>query len=81
MDIIIVSRRRAHRQTTWNNLPTTVQLQTKIAVWEDEKDDYRDYPTIVVPWERGAKHIGAKRQFLMDTFNGPMLVMDDDLCL
>ena len=78
MQIIIVSHKRPRAQITWDELPASIKEKTKIAVYEDEVDDYSNYPTITIPEEyRG---IGRKRHYLLQhVATDKVCILDDDL--
>lgn len=78
MEIYILSKGRAHRQTTFNNLPPFLQDRVTIAVYPEELQDYRNYPAIPVHCEK--RGVGHKRQWLLENCPSRKLVMlDDDL--
>ena len=78
MRVYIPSHKRPHQQTTWHQLPPSIQEITNIVVYKDEASAYQNYPTVLIPNEpRGIWH---KRQWILD--NCPdehMVVIDDDL--
>lgn len=78
MEIYILSKGRAHKQTTFNNLPPSLQQRTLVAVYPEELGAYGDYPTFAVNCkERG---VGHKRQYLVNQCkSNHILMLDDDL--
>ena len=78
MDVVIPSSGRPICET-WNNLPEGVREHTRLCVYEEEAEAYRRYPLIVVP-PSVRRGIGHKRQWLIEQYDGPLVMLDDDLC-
>jgi len=77
VEIYILSSGRSKRQTTWDNLPKTVQDQTKIVVPWDERKDYAAYP--ILTDKEIIRDLAKTRQWLVERSAGKLCMLDDDL--
>lgn len=75
MDIWILSSGRPLRQTTFDNLPKSLQERAKLVVPTSESKAYKKYPHIGID-RRG---IGLSRQWCVENSVGKMVMLDDDL--
>ena len=76
MEIYILSRGRATKQTTFISLPEGLKNTTKIVVPKSEVEDYRGLPVIGID----ANGIGPTRQWCLENSpSGMVLMLDDDL--
>ena len=77
MDIYILSSGRSKRQVTWDNLPKTVQDETKLVVPWDERKDYAAYP--ILTDKAIIMDVTRTRQWLVENSRGKIAMLDDDL--
>lgn len=75
MDIYIPSSGRPHKQTTFDNLPKSLQERATIVVPKKEVNDYKKYPA------RGIDvfGIGPTRQWCVEEAKEKVVMLDDDL--
>ena len=75
MEIFIPSSGRPNRQTTFDNLPKSLQERAILVVPEDEVKSYSKYPVQGIPM----KGIGPTRQWCTENAVAKMVMLDDDL--
>lgn len=80
MGIYIPSSGRENKQITIANLPKEILPITRIAVPEEEVDNYKKYNKNVVIWGCPKKGVSATRQFIMEyATHNYVLMIDDDM--
>lgn len=77
MKIFIPTCGRSDRQVTWENLPHKLKFDTYLVVQDREKGKYENFQRIVLPPE--ITSIGPTRQWIIDTNQHHLLMLDDDL--
>ena len=77
MKIFIPTRGRVGKQTTWGNLPKSIQKHTQLVCLPEEAKLHGDKPVMVLP--KGTKGIAGARQFIIDSCNENLVMLDDDL--
>lgn len=79
MRIFIPTYGRSENQVTFNNLPETIQINTRLVIQDREREKYEKIPSfnkLVLPAH--IRGIGPTRQFLIDNYR-TVLMLDDDL--
>lgn len=78
MDILILTRGRANKQTTWENLPPALQRRAIILAHPGDvfPERYKHRVAYNPPWITG---ISDKCQWVIDTFGPKVCMLDDDL--
>lgn len=84
MDIFIMTFGRCHRQSTWQNLPASIQERTKLVVQEQESRMFLEagWPVntfFPLPEYLNGAGIGKARQWLIESFGPHVCMLDDDL--
>lgn len=79
MRILIPSSNRWSKQTTYENLPPSVQEQVSIIVPQDQWQIYNDCRLPAFATTPDIKGIGPTRQWICDSYGGHILMLDDDL--
>lgn len=77
MKLLLTTYGRANRQITYNNLPPDLQKQVLFVIQDREKHLYPGKKGVLLP-----PHIQTlyeARQFLIERFNEPICLLDDDL--
>lgn len=77
MEIYILSSGRAQKQTTWDNLPRSLQERVKLVVPPDEATAYGRYPLLTGGWV--VRNPGKVRQRLIEQAENKVVMLDDDL--
>lgn len=77
MEIYILSSGRAQKQTTWDNLPRSLQERVKLVVPPDEATAYGRYPLLTGGWV--VRNPGKVRQALIQRAKNKIVMLDDDL--
>ena len=76
--IYIPTLGRANNQITFDNMPPKVQEITSLVIQPKEKDDYPNYPTLVLP-DSDIGITETRRWIMMNSVDIKYGVFDDDL--
>lgn len=77
MLLMLTTYGRANRQITYNNLPPDLQKQVLFVIQERERHLYPGKRGVVLPAR--IQTLYEARQFLIERFNEPICLLDDDL--